>query len=75
MDQIKHVKDWLLFPKNIGKRLSIDELYTILANISGKDRKETIIAMIARTKADTVNCNPSKKTFKTTKASHENYLE
>jgi hypothetical protein len=35
----KHAKDWLIFPENIGKRLSIDEtslsngeLYTILTN-------------------------------------------
>ncbi|SCY41600.1 hypothetical protein SAMN02745938_1401, partial [Flavobacterium psychrophilum DSM 3660] len=24
-DQIKHAKEWLLFPKNIAKRLSIDQ--------------------------------------------------
>jgi transposase len=51
----------LLFPQNIGKRLSIDEtslsngeLYTILTNKSGKGRKGTIIAMVAGTKAETV---------------------
>ncbi|MDX6192014.1 transposase [Flavobacterium sp. Fl-318] len=60
-DQISHAKKWLLFPQNIGKRLSIDEtslsngeLYTILTNKSGKGRKGTIIAMIAGTKAETV---------------------
>ncbi|REG88380.1 ISAon1 family transposase [Flavobacterium aquicola] len=52
---------WLLFPKNIGKRLSIDEtslsngeLYTILTNKAGKGRKGTIVAMVAGTKAETV---------------------
>lgn len=60
-DQIKHAKKWLLFPQNIGKRLSIDEtslsngeLYTILTNKAGKGRKGTIVAMVAGTKADTV---------------------
>jgi transposase len=49
------------FPKNIGKRLSIDEtslsngeLYTIVTNKSSKGRKGTIVAMVAGTKADTV---------------------
>ena len=56
-----HAKKWLLFPQNIGKRLSIDEtslsngeLYTILTNKSGKGRKGTIVAMVAGTKAETV---------------------
>ena len=60
-DQIKHAKKWLLFPENIGKRLSIDEtslsngeLYTILTNKSAKGRKGTIVAMVAGTKAETV---------------------
>ncbi|WP_449403993.1 ISAon1 family transposase [Flavobacterium cheongpyeongense] len=60
-DQISHAKKWLLFPQNIGKRLSIDEtslsngeLYTVITNKSGKGRKGTIVAMIAGTKAETV---------------------
>lgn len=60
-DQKAHAKKWLLFPKNIGKRLSIDEtslsngeLYTILTNKSAKGRKGTIVAMVAGTKADNV---------------------
>ncbi len=60
-DQIKHAKKWLLFPKNIGKRLSIDEtslsnceLYTILTNKSAKGKKGAIVAMVAGTKAETV---------------------
>ncbi len=60
-DQKSHAKKWLIFPKNIGKSLSIDEtslsngeLYTILTNKSGKGRKGTIVAMVAGTKADTV---------------------
>jgi transposase len=60
-DQLSHAKQWLLFPKNLGKRLSIDEtslsngeLYTILTNKAGKGRKGTIVAMVAGTKAETV---------------------
>lgn len=60
-NQKPHAKDWLIFPENIGKRLSIDEtslsngeLYTILTNKSGKGRKGTIVAMVAGTKAETV---------------------
>lgn len=60
-DQKSHAKKWLLFPRNIGKRLSIDEtslsngeLYTIVTNKFGKGRKGTIVAMVAGTKADNV---------------------
>ena len=60
-NQVKHAKDWLIFPKNLGKRLSIDEtslsnaeLYTILTNKVAKGKKGPIVAMIAGTKADTV---------------------
>ncbi|WP_262916481.1 transposase [Flavobacterium pectinovorum] len=60
-DQKSHAKQWLLFPENIGKRLSIDEtclsngeLYTILTNKSGRGRKGTIVAMILGTKASSV---------------------
>ncbi len=60
-DQLSHAKEWLLFAKNIGKYLSIDEtslsngeLYTILTNKSGKGRKGTVVAMVAGTKAETV---------------------
>ena len=59
--QKSHAKQWLVFPKNIGKRLSIDEtslsngeLYTIVTNKAGKGKKGTIVAMIAGTKAETV---------------------
>ncbi|MFV8344452.1 DDE transposase, partial [Flavobacterium sp. XS2P39] len=45
-DQLPHAKQWLLFAKNLGKRLSIDEtslsngeLYTILTNKAGKGKK------------------------------------
>ncbi|MDI6048177.1 ISAon1 family transposase [Flavobacterium yafengii] len=60
-DQVSHAKQWLVFPKNIGKRLSIDEtllsngeLYTILTNKAAKEKKGAIVAMVAGTKAETV---------------------
>ncbi|MFV8355228.1 transposase [Flavobacterium sp. XS1P32] len=60
-DQLSHAKQWLIFPKNLGKRLSIDEtsfsngeLYTILTNKAGQGKKGTVVAIIAGTKADTV---------------------
>jgi len=59
--QKSHAKQWLIFPENIGKCLSIDEtslsngeLYTIVTNKAGKGRKGTIVAMVAGTKAETV---------------------
>jgi transposase len=59
------------FPKNIGKRLSIEEtslsygeLYTILTNKTAKGRKGTIIAMVAGTKAETVIAIIEKITLK-----------
>jgi hypothetical protein len=61
MESKPHAKDWLIFPENLGKRLSIDEtalsngeLYTILTNKAAKGKKGTIVAMIAGTKAQTV---------------------
>jgi transposase len=51
----------MLFPDNIGAKLSIDEtslsngeLYTILTNKSGKGKKGTIVAMIKGTSSDKV---------------------
>ena len=45
-DQLDHAEDWILYPGNIGPRLSIDEtslsngeLYTILTNKSAKGKK------------------------------------
>ena len=59
--QKSHAKQWLIFPENIRKRLSIDEtslsngeLYTIVTNKAGKGGKGTIVAMVAGTKAETV---------------------
>ena len=60
-DQKSHAKDWVLFPENVGSRLSIDEtaltngeLYTIVTNKAGKGRKGALVAMIEGTEAGKV---------------------
>lgn len=60
-DQRGHAKKWLLFPKNIGSHLSIDEtslsrgeLYTILTNKVAKGGQGSIVAIVAGTKAEMV---------------------
>ena len=60
-DQLDHAEDWLLFPENLGSRLSIDEtslsdgeLYTIITNKEAKGRKGALVAVIKGTKASAV---------------------
>lgn len=60
-DQKEHAYKWLIFPQNIGPRLSIDEtslsngeLYTILTNKDAKGRKGAIVAMIEGTRAENI---------------------
>lgn len=60
-EQKKHAEEWMLFPENLGKYLSIDEtslsngeLYTILTNKAAKGQKGAIIAMVQGTSADKV---------------------
>lgn len=57
----EHADKWLLFPKNIGPYLSIDEtalsedeLYTIITNKEARGRKGAIVAIIRGTKAEDV---------------------
>jgi len=54
-------EEWLLFPENLGKHLSIDEvdisggeLYTILTNKAAKGRKGALAAMVHGTKASDI---------------------
>lgn len=56
-----HAEDYIIYPKNIGYHLCIDEtalskgeLYTILINRDRKGRKGSIIAVIRGTKAEDV---------------------
>ncbi|AUS05276.1 DDE transposase [Tamlana carrageenivorans] len=52
---------WLVYPQNIGKRLSIDEialsqgeLYTVVTNKKAKGRAGSIVAIISGTKSEEV---------------------
>ena len=62
-DQLTHATDWILFEKNMGSYIGIDEvalsrgeLYTIVINKSAKGKKGSIIAIIKGTDTKTV-CN------------------
>ena len=53
---LSHAKEWLIYPENIGKRLSIDEvalsqgeLYTIITNKKAKGRAGSIVAIVSGT--------------------------
>jgi len=59
--QKEHAQEWLLFPDNVGSRLSIDEtsltngeLYTILTNKAAKGKRGVLVAMIKGTKSEEV---------------------
>lgn len=59
--QKNHATEWLLFSKNLGTHLSLDEtafsngdLYTIITNKDAKGKKGAIVAMIKGTKAEVV---------------------
>lgn len=60
-EQKGHAEDWMLFPVNIGPRLSLDEtslsngeLYTILTNKAAKGQKGALVAMIKGTNAEAI---------------------
>jgi transposase len=53
-----HAQDWLVFPENIGEKLSIDEtsvsrgeLYTIVTNKAAHGGKGTIVAIVSGTES------------------------
>jgi len=59
--QKNHATEWLLFSKNLGTHLSLDEtafsngdLYTVITNKDAKGKKGAIVAMIKGTKAEVV---------------------
>lgn len=61
-DQKGHASKWILFPENIGPKLSIDEtslsngeLYTILTNKAAKGKKGAIVAMVEGTTAEVIS--------------------
>ena len=60
-DQLLHSNDWILFPKNLGPSLSIDEtalsqgeLYTVITNKAAHGKKGTLVAMVKGTNSETV---------------------
>lgn len=59
-EQASHAEDWVLHPKNIGKRLGIDEtmlhkgLMTFLTNKEGHGKRHTLIAAVKGTKASDI---------------------
>ena len=60
-DQLEHAEQWLLFPENLGKNLSIDEtslsqgeLYTVLNNKAAKGKKGALVAIVKGTESESV---------------------
>lgn len=60
-DQKDHADKWVVFPQNIGEKLSIDEiavtngeLYTVVTNKTAKGGKGSLVAIVAGTKASKV---------------------
>ena len=60
-EQLSHAGDWLLFDKNLGESLSINEtclssgeVYTFLTNKAGKGGRGTLVAVVRGTKAGDV---------------------
>lgn len=58
-NQLSHADEWILFEKNIGPSLSIDEtalsqgeLYTIVTNKEAKGGKGALVAMVKGTNSD-----------------------
>jgi transposase len=61
-DQREHAQDWILFPKNMGSYIGIDEvalsrgeLYTVVINKEAKGKRGSIIAIIRGTDAKSVS--------------------
>jgi transposase len=60
-DAASHCEEWLVFPENIGSKLSIDEtslsngeLYTIVTNKSAKGKKGSLVAIVEGTSCEKV---------------------
>ena len=57
----EHADRWLVFPENVGERLSVDEtslsngeLYTVVTNKAAKGRKGAIVAIVSGTDSGAV---------------------
>ena len=60
-DQWDHADRYLVYPKNIGPYLSIDEvalsrgeLYTVLSNKAGRSKRGTLVALIKGTRCEDI---------------------
>ena len=60
-DQKDHAEEWIIFPENIGKQLSLDEvaltngeLYTVLTNKEFHGKKRALVAMVQGTRSKDV---------------------
>lgn len=60
-NQMSHAEDYLIYPENIGKNLSIDELslskgelYTFLTNKQGRGKKKSLVSVIKGTKSQDI---------------------
>lgn len=60
-DQKDHAEKWMLFPKNIGNHLSIDEvavtngeLWTVVTNKAAHGKKNTLVSMVEGTKSSDI---------------------
>lgn len=81
-EQKEHADKWMVFPKNIGQRLSIDEvaisngeLYTVLTNKAAHGKKNAIIATVQGTKASDVSAVLAKIPLEARKAVREVTLD
>jgi len=61
-DQKEHADEWLVFERNVGEHLSVDEtsisngeLYTVLTNKAGKGGKSSLVAIVDGTKAEDIS--------------------
>jgi transposase len=59
---LSHAEEWLLFPENLGERLSIDEvavsngeLYTLVTNKAAHGKKGALVCVVKGTKANEVS--------------------
>ena len=59
--ELEHAREWLVFPENVGKQLSIDEtsisngeLYTIVTNKAAKGKKGALVAIVEGTSSEKV---------------------
>ena len=60
-ESAEHAQEWLVFPENIGTKLSIDEtslsngeLYTIVTNKAAKGKKGALVAIVEETASEKV---------------------